>query len=119
MGDKMLRDILRTIKNFLLLLVIFLFVVMLVVKVRVYKIKKDIREIESKILALNKEIDVLNLEVTYLTRPERLKQMYRAISDVKSIDNKKIVSAEQIKDIKVLIPYYYAKKDSNNSIARK
>ena len=118
MGYKMLRNLLKTIKNFLLILLLFLFVAMLFIKARIYKIKKEIRDIESQILALDKEMEILNLEITYLTRPERLKDIYYTIKNV-SNNNKIIVGTNQIKDIKVLIPYYYVKNNSKNSIAKK
>ena len=91
---------------------------MLIIKAKVYKIRKDIRDIENKILALDREMEVLNLEITYLTRPDRLKDIYFTIKNINN-DNKNIVSTNQIKDIKVLIPYYYVKNNNKNSIAKK
>lgn len=117
MGDKMLKNIINMIKNSLLLVLIFLLVTMLFVKSEVYKIKKNIREIDEKILALDKQKEILNLELTFLTRPERLKQIYKAMKDINLKDNEDIVVTNQIKDIKVLIPYYYVKNNTNNSIA--
>lgn len=115
----MLNNLLNTIKNFLFILVLFLILIMFVIKVRVYKIKKNIRDIESKILALDREMEVLNLEFTYLTRPERLKQIYSVMQDIDNdVGKKQILKAEQIKDIKLLIPYYYVKTNNNESMAK-
>lgn len=114
----MLNNIINTMKNFLFVLMLFLILVMIFVKVRVYKIKRNIREIENKILALDKEMEVLNLELTYLSRPERLKQIYYVIKNVDNIDNNGMLKVEQIKDIKLLIPYYYAKVNNRESVAK-
>lgn len=113
----MLNSFLNTIKNFFLILVLFLLLVMICVKIKVYKIKKDIRDIESKILALDKEMEVLNLELTYLSRPDRLKKIYYTINNTEK-STTDTLKVSQIKDIKLLIPYYYVKINNNESVAK-
>lgn len=119
----MLNDVLSNIKNFLFVVCVFLFCVLISVKNKVYKIKSNIREIDNKIVVLNKEAEVVNLELTYLTTPERLKNIYANIKENNisiDFDDSVLVAKTQIKDIMELIPYYYAKIENNeNSVAQK
>lgn len=119
----MLNDVLNTFKNFLLITCVFLFYVMVFVKNKTFKIKKNIRDIETKIVMLDKEIEVIDLELTYLSNPNRLKNIYSKVKQIDiptNIDDKTLIAKEQIKDIKTLIPYYYANiKDNKDPVAQK
>lgn len=119
----MLKDLFTTIKNFLFILTLFLFCVLIFVKNKVYKIKSDIRDVNNKIVLLDKESEVVELELTYLSRPERLKNIYTKIKQIDipmNLDGDILITRKQIKDIRGLIPYYYTKIENNkNSIAQK
>ena len=119
----MLNDMLNTLKNFLFILSLCLFCLLIIVKNNIYKIKNNIRHIEHKIVMLDKEKEVIDLELTYLTSPSRLKNIYKKIKDehlTASVNNNILTVKEQVRNIRELIPYYYTKvENSKNSIAQK
>lgn len=119
----MLNEALNTLKNFLFILSLCLFCVLIVVKNNIYKIKNNIRNIEYKIVMLDKEKEIIDLELTYLTSPDRLKNIYNKIKEehlTTSINNNILTVKGQIKNVGKLIPYYYTKVENNkNSIAQK
>lgn len=117
-----INNFLNFIKNFLLISSVFLFCILIFTKYKIFQLKKNIRNIESDIILLEKEKEILNLEIVYLTNPERLKKIYSKIKkmNIKTFNNKELISVNQIKDIKNLIPYYYTKLEKyNNSMALK
>jgi hypothetical protein len=94
------------------------------VKYRIFQLKANIRAIENDIRALERQKEVLNIELTYLTNPERLRKLYVEVKklDVRTFEGKELVSIDQIKNIKTLIPYYYSKLEKyngKNSVALK
>ena len=119
----MLNDVLNTLKNFLFILSLCLFCVLIIVKNNIYKIKNNIRNIEHKIVMLDKEKEVIDLELTYLTSPNRLKNIYNKIKEehlTTGVNNNILTVKGQLKNIRELIPYYYTKvENSKNSIAQK
>ncbi|MDR1499224.1 MAG: hypothetical protein LBS34_02970 [Rickettsiales bacterium] len=93
-------------------------------KYRIFQLKANIRAIENDIRALERQKEVLNIELTYLTNPERLRKLYVEVKklDVRTFEGKELVSIDQIKNIKTLIPYYYSKLEKyngKNSVALK
>jgi hypothetical protein len=86
-------------------------------KYKIFNLKSNVRSIEKEIIQLEKQKNTLDLELAYLTRPERLKELYVKVKKLNNryFDDKELISINQIKDIKTLIPYYYAKLEQYNS----
>lgn len=112
MWYKMLRNTLIYFKNFLALVSICLFSALFIVKWKIYNIKKNIIIIDCEITKVQEEIKIMETELSYLTNPKRLKQIYYKIN--KCNDCASILSINQIKSITDILPFYYAKYSENS-----
>ena len=81
------------------------------------------RNIDYNIAQLEEEKIKLSIEWTYLTTPEKLKELYKEIGEKYkgSYNMKSFVSQKQIQDYSDLNNYYFAKSkyDNNNPVLSK
>jgi cell division protein FtsL len=105
-------------KNFFFITTVFSFGLSIFIKYKIFQLKNNVRAVENEIIQLEKQKNILDLELAYLTRPDRLKELYGKVKKLRNnehFSNKELVSINQIRDIKTLIPYYYAKLEQYNS----
>jgi len=104
-------DKIRRLKYILILVFILTTITTFITKKAVYNLSKEIIEVENQIADLETERYMLRIEWSYLTSPERLME----ISEKTNLEQITI-TAKQIKKLKDLTPYYYAKSQKENNV---
>ena len=116
-----IKEKIKILNDFLILLVCFLFVLMVLFKIQIFKTNQELIDYDDKTIKLKKQEQQLQIQYLVLTSPARLNALYNELKN-DYFYNSSVLTKQQIKTIDSLNDYMFAnyyKKNLKKSFAQK
>ncbi|MDR2077559.1 MAG: hypothetical protein LBP39_01175 [Rickettsiales bacterium] len=99
----MLGDTLDNLRNAMIVINLCFFLIFITVKQKVLRAKKAVIAMENRMLELRRENEILDMELSYLTSPKRLENIYTSLNR----NGEHIANVNEIIALNSLLPFYY------------